>query len=156
MPDRRTFLIATRAPITRPEPTPTRRIKRLTLIITAADRRRLVEASGRCAARSDRGKADQRSGRDKCEKSVHLSFSFGGAWLYPKRAIYHPRPTPTRIYSSRPPSTAASNGNVITFWANRAPAMHCRITVMLNCPLLRQPGQNICCRLTKKRMSELP
>jgi hypothetical protein len=91
-PDRRTFLIATRTPIARPEPTPTRRIKRLTLIITAitaADRRRLVEASGRSASRNDRGKADQRSGRDKCEKSVHLSFSFGRAWFYPKRAIYH-------------------------------------------------------------------
>ena len=81
MPDWRTFLIATRTPIARPEPTSTRRIERLMLIITAADRRRLVDASGRSAARNDRGKADQRSGRDNCEKSVHLSFSFGGMAL---------------------------------------------------------------------------
>ncbi|MGO7830563.1 hypothetical protein ACC690_38685, partial [Rhizobium johnstonii] len=30
---------------------------------------------GRSAARNDRCKADQRSGRDNCEKSVHLSIS---------------------------------------------------------------------------------
>lgn len=88
MPGRRRFLIAARTPIARPEPTTAGWVERQILVV-GADRGGLVDASGRSAGRDDRGKADQRSGRDKCEKSVHLSFSFGGVSFYPKRAIYH-------------------------------------------------------------------
>jgi hypothetical protein len=142
------ILITARTPIARPEPIRASRIKRATfLIVTAVDRRRLIEVRGRSAGRSDRGKADQRSGRDKCEKAVHLSFSFGGLGFSPSAQSTTPRRQPPRIYGGGVAPTGASNANVI---------IHCHITVMQNCPLRRQLGQNICCRLTKKRMSEMP